>query len=93
MPRDELPEFMRALEAYDGDPRTAIALRIIVSTFVRTTELRAARWDEFKDLDSSEVLWRIPPERMKARFEHLVPLSRQTVAALKELRALPGYDF
>lgn len=90
MPRDELPAFLRGLALYDGDPRTALALRLIVLTMVRTTELRAARWEEFERLDGREPLWRIPAERMKARFEHLVPLSSQAVAALAELRALPG---
>lgn len=90
MPRDELPGFLRTLDAYDGDPRTALALRLIVLTMVRTTELRAARWEEFEHLDGREPLWRIPAERMKARFEHLVPLSSQVVAALAALRALPG---
>lgn len=90
MPRDELPGFLRGLGTYDGDPRTALALRLIVLTMVRTTELRAARWEEFEHLDGREPLWRIPAERMKARFEHLVPLSSQAVAALAELRALPG---
>ena len=90
MPRDELPGFLRGLDAYDGDPRTALALRLIVLTMVRTTELRAARWEEFEHLDGDDPLWRIPAERMKARFEHLVPLSKQAVLALEELRALPG---
>lgn len=90
MPRDELPAFLQALHSYDGDPRTAIALRLIVLTMVRTTEMRAASWAEFERLDGREPLWRIPAERMKMRFEHLVPLSRQTVDALQELRTLPG---
>jgi integrase len=92
MPRDDMPAFLRALDSYDGDPRTAFALRIVVLTFVRTTELRAARWEEFEGIDGREPLWRIPAGRMKARFEHLVPLSRQAVATLKDLRALPGAD-
>lgn len=90
MPRAELPAFLQALDSYDGDARTALALRLIVLTMVRTTELRAARWSEFEHLDGAEPLWRIPAERMKARFEHLVPLPTQAVAALRELRALPG---
>ncbi len=90
MPRDELPGFLRGLDAYDGDPRTALALRLIVLTMVRTSELRAARWEEFEHLDGRDPLWRIPAERMKARFEHLVPLSKQVVLSLEELRALPG---
>lgn len=90
MPREYLPSFLRSLESYDGDPRTAIALRLVVQTMVRTTELRAARWVEFENLDGREPLWRIPAERMKARFEHLVPLSTQSLAVLRELRGLPG---
>lgn len=92
MPREDLPTFLRALDSYDGDPRTAIALRLIVLTMTRTTELRAAQWSEFENLDGSEPLWRIPAARMKMRTEHLVPLQPQAVAALQELRALPGAD-
>ncbi|MFG1210407.1 tyrosine-type recombinase/integrase [Xanthobacter flavus] len=93
MPREELPDFLRAVAAYDGDPRTALALKLMLLTFVRTSELRAARWAEFEGLNGEEgvePLWRIPPDRMKMRFEHLVPLSRQAVAVLRELRPLSG---
>jgi len=48
-----------------------------VLTFVRSRELRGARWDEF-DLDRAE--WRIPAARMKITAEHIVPLSRQAIA-------------
>lgn len=90
MPREDLPSFLRALNNYDGDPRTAIALRLIVLTMTRTTEMRAAQWSEFENLDGTEPLWRIPADRMKMKTEHLVPLPSQAVAALQELRALPG---
>lgn len=90
MPREDLPTFLRALNTYDGDPRTAIALRLIVLTMTRTTELRAAQWSEFENLDGSDPLWRIPAVRMKMKTEHLVPLQPQAVAALAELRAMPG---
>jgi integrase len=86
----EVPNFLSALEAYDGDPRTRLALRLMILTFARTTELRAARWSEFENLDETEPLWRIPAERTKTRRAHLVPLSRQVVAVLRELRVLPG---
>ncbi|MFG1306004.1 integrase arm-type DNA-binding domain-containing protein [Xanthobacter autotrophicus] len=90
LPREDLPDFLKALDAYDGEPMTKLALKLMVLTFVRTTELRAARWSEFEGLDGPEPLWRIPPERMKMRFEHLVPLSPQAVAVLQELRPLAG---
>jgi len=92
MPLDELAIFLKALEAYDGDQRTRLALRLMVLTFARTTELRAARWSEIENLDDNAPLWRIPAERMKMKREHIVPLAPQAVAVLRELRALPGSD-
>ena len=90
MTLNEVPNFLTALEAYDGDPRTRLALRLMVLTFARTTELRAARWSEFEKLDEDEPLWRIPVDRMKMKREHIVPLSPQAVTVLRELRKLPG---
>lgn len=84
----EMAEFMGKLAALDGRPLTRLALRLTLLTFVRTSETRFALWSEFEDLDGPEPLWRIPAERMKMRHEHLVPLSRQAVATLEELRAL-----
>jgi integrase len=88
----ELPRFLRALEAYDGDLRTRLALKLVVLTFARTTELRAARWSEFERVDGEEALWRIPAQRMKMKLEHIVPLAPQTLTVLKELRSLPGLE-
>jgi integrase len=87
---DEVPNFLRSLEAYDGDPRTRNALRLAVLTFVRTAELRAARWSEFENLEGNDPVWRIPAERMKMKREHIVPLAPQAIAVLQELRALSG---
>jgi integrase len=92
VPTDQLPNFLKGLVAYDGDARTRLALRLIVLTFVRTTELRGARWSEIEHLEGDDPLWRIPAERMKMKREHLVPLAPQVVTALRELRALPGSD-
>ena len=88
--REDLPGFLAALDSYDGEPRTRLALKLIVLTFVRTSELRAAEWKEFERLDGDEPMWRIPAARMKMRFEHLVPLAPQTVAVLQALRPLCG---
>jgi integrase len=92
MPLDELPNFLKALETYDGDDRTRLALKLMVFTFVRTTELRAARWREIENIESIEPLWRIPAERMKMKFEHIVPLAPQSLALLRELRSLSNSD-
>ena len=90
MSLNDVPAFLNAVAAYDGDPRTCLALRLVVLTFVRTTELRAAQWSEFEGLDGDEPLWRIPAERMKMKHEHIVPLAPQAVAVLRKLRELPG---
>jgi integrase len=92
IPFDEVPAFLRALGAYNGEARTRLALRLMVLTFVRTTELRGARWSEIENLEGNEPLWRIPATRVKMRHEHIVPLAPQAVAVLRELRALPGSD-
>ncbi|MDQ3730746.1 MAG: integrase arm-type DNA-binding domain-containing protein, partial [Pseudomonadota bacterium] len=88
--RPELPEFLARLQAYDGRPETRQALQLVVLTFVRSHELRGAKWDEF-DFDRAE--WRIPASRMKITAEHIVPLSRQAIAILEALKPLTGrYD-
>lgn len=84
----ELPEFFEKLEAYDGDPQTKLALRFLILTFVRTGELRGARWEE---IDFAKAEWRIPAERMKMREQHIVPLCKQALAILEELNTISGY--
>lgn len=87
----DLPAFLKKLAAYDGEFEgekvTRLALQLLLLTFVRTGELRAADWSEF-DLDAAE--WRIPAERMKMREPHIVPLSKQALAVLKQLKELTG---
>lgn len=85
--RYQIAHFVTALESYGGYRTTVIALRLLLLTFVRTVELRAARWEEI-DVDRAE--WRIPAERMKKREPHFVPLSRQAVELLRELHTFTG---
>lgn len=80
-------ELLRALEGYQGSLVTRCALRLAPLVFVRPGELRRAEWAEI-DLEAGE--WRIPAEKMKARVEHIVPLSRQAVAVLREVQPLTG---
>lgn len=82
-------ELMRAIDGYIGHPVTHAALRLAPLVFVRPGELRAAEWSEF-DLDAKEPTWRIPGQRMKMGEPHLVPLSTQAVAVLRELGPLTG---
>lgn len=85
--RTEITLFYQALEEHGGYRTTVIALRLLLLTFVRTGELRAAEWSEF-DFDTAE--WRIPRSRMKMDEEHIVPLSRQSLDFLKELHQFSG---
>jgi integrase len=90
LPGTEMIQFMGNLERYDGDIVTRLALKLIVLTFVRTSELRFARWIEFEGLEGAEPLWRIPEARMKMRRPHLVPLAPQAVEVLQKLKKLTG---
>ncbi len=78
---------MRALDGYQGHFATRCALQLSPLVFVRPGELRAAEWAEI-DLDGGE--WRIPASRMKMGNAHIVPLSQQAVAILRELQPLTG---
>jgi len=80
-------ELMRAIAGYRGDVSTEFALRLLPLTFVRPGELRLAEWPEF-NLKAAE--WRIPAARMKMRELHVVPLSSQALALLKDLQVLTG---
>lgn len=82
---EELPGLLEAIHGYRGRITTKLGLMILLHTFVRPGELRCAQWSEF-DLDHH--LWRIPAARMKMRRVHLVPLSPEVVALLRELRTL-----
>lgn len=80
-------ELLRAIDGYQGYLVTKAALRLAPLVFVRPGELRQAEW---KEIDFDRAEWNIPAERMKMREPHLVPLSRQAVEILKEVRALTG---
>lgn len=84
----DLPEFLTKLDAYDGSSQTKLALRLLLLTFVRTNELRGAQWTE---IDWNKAEWRIPAERMKMKELHIVPLSKQTIAVLRELEQQTGH--
>lgn len=83
----QLGHFMRHLDQYEGDIQTRLAIELIVYTFVRSGELRQAEWSEF---DFDKALWTIPAEHMKMKDPHLVPLSKQAIAVLEQLKELNG---
>ncbi len=83
----QIPDFLRKVRTYHGNPIVRLALQFLMLTFVRPGELRGARWEE---IDEKAALWIIPAERMKMNREHIVPLSRQALAILAEIRKISG---
>jgi integrase len=87
---DDVPALLQAIAKYEdigGERQTGLALRLLALTFVRTGELIGATWDEF---DLEGATWIVPAERMKMKTEHVVPLSRQAVELLRELKEMAG---
>lgn len=78
---------LRAIDEFEGQPTTQAALRLAAHVFARPGELRHAEWTEF-DLDAA--LWSIPAEKMKMRRPHRVPLSRQSLAIVRDLKQITG---
>lgn len=93
------PELLQRIDSYTGRPLTRLAVELTLLVFIRSSELRFARWSEI-DFDTS--MWTIPAEReaiegmkhsqrgSKMRTPHLVPLSRQALAILKQVHKLSG---
>ena len=84
---DKVGELMRAIDGYQGNLITRCALQMAPLTFVRPGELRHAEWEE---INIDEAVWKIPAEKMKMRSVHIVPLSKQAIAVLDEIKALTG---
>ncbi|MGH8151866.1 MAG: tyrosine-type recombinase/integrase [Rhodanobacteraceae bacterium] len=84
---DKVGGLLRAIYAFTGTLQVACALKLAPLVFVRPGELRHAEWAEF-NLDAAE--WNIPADKMKMREPHLVPLSTQAVAILRDLWPLTG---
>lgn len=99
LPLDRLPELLQRCEADTGRPLTRLAVSLTLLVFIRSSELRYARWSE---IDSARSMWTIPGERVpiegvknshrgaKMGTPHLVPLSRQALAVLEQTRQLSG---
>lgn len=99
LPLEQLPELLKRIDTYKGKGITQIAVQLTLLTFIRSSELRFARWSEVNFKNS---LWTIPAERQaldgvkysgrgsKMKTPHLVPLSKQAVVLLKKLHAISG---
>ena len=94
-----LSELIRRIDGYTGRPMTRLAVELTLLIFIRSSELRFARWSE---IDFETSMWTIPAERetiegvkhsqrgSKMRTPHLVPLSQQALAILKHVHKLSG---
>ena len=78
---------LRAIDGYEGQAATRLALRLAPHVFVRPGELRHAEWSE---IDFDKAVWCIPAGKMKMKRPHMVPLSRQALAILREAKNLAG---
>lgn len=99
LPLAEIPILLERLAAYQGRFLTRLAVEVTLLTFVRSSELRFARWPE---IDFDGALWTIPGTRepiegvkhsergAKMKTDHLVPLSKQALAAFRSIQELTG---
>ncbi len=99
LPLDRLPELLSGIDAYKGRALTRLALSLTLLVFIRSSELRFARWPE---IDFDRSLWTVAGVReaiadvkhshrgSKMGTPHLVPLSRQATATLEAVRLLTG---
>ena len=85
-----LGRLLRAIDAYRGTAVVSAALRLAPHLFVRPRELRHAEWDEVDFDHTTGPLWAIPGEKMKGGRPHIVPLSEQAEAILRELQPVTG---
>jgi integrase len=90
---DELPGFLRALDAYEGSELVKSCARLALWTANRPGVTRTLRWDE---LDLEAALWTIQKgrEAMKRGYFHLTPLPTQAIEMLRELQRVTGkFDY
>ncbi len=93
MPFSEVPALIAKLQSRNGFAASHLLLEFLILTAVRTSEVLGAKWDE---IDLAAAVWTIPPERMKAKREHRVPLTARGIEILKlarEISPLSDYVF
>ena len=89
VPPSEVAGVLAAVDASRAHASTKLAFEFLVLTAARSGEVRGARWDE---MDVGTAVWTVPPERMKLRLTHRVPLSSQALALLDRARELGNRD-
>ena len=86
---ERLPALLRAINGYEGHPRTRLALHLMSLVFLRTSELIETPLAEVENI-GADGRWHIPAQRMKVPAPHVVPLSRQARAVLDALIGMAG---
>lgn len=89
LPYSEVAEFIIRLRAGQSDVATKHAFELLILTAARTVEVRLATWSEFS---LASKLWTLPPQRMKADREHVVPLTPRAIEILVERRKNLAHD-
>ncbi|HFP5816346.1 TPA: tyrosine-type recombinase/integrase [Escherichia coli] len=100
LPLERLPELLERIGAYhQGRELTRHAVLLMLHVFIRSSELRFARWSE---INFTNRVWTIPATRepiigvrysgrgAKMRMPHIVPLSEQSIAILKQIKDITG---
>jgi len=91
----QFPGFLKELNKYDtpkynGHTLTKLAFKLLILTFVRSGEIRGAKWEE---VDFDKAQWRIPASRMKMKTPHIVPLAKQSLDILKQVKKISGHNY
>lgn len=83
----DMPHFFESLGKSTSSPLVILAIKLLILTCLRSSELRYAEWKEF-DFESKQ--WKLPAERMKMNREHIVPLTEQMITILNEAKKYSG---
>lgn len=86
--KEDIGQFLRDLSGYERNFQTVAAFRLMWMTLCRPSEATGARWSE---INLEDATWTIPAERMKKRKEHKVPLPRQAVQLLQDIKGVTGH--
>jgi integrase len=87
MPYPDVPAFVARLRSGSEGEIARLAFEFLIFTASRTGEVLGARWDEF---DDSQAIWTVPPERMKAKREHRVPITKRGLEIITRCKLLAG---
>ncbi|MGP9692640.1 tyrosine-type recombinase/integrase [Psychrobacter sp. AOP30-A2-5] len=87
----ELPKLLQDIEGYHGHDQTRLGMKFLAYSFCRTIELRMMKWEH---IDFPNRLWRVDIDNLKIARKHVVPLSDQMLAVLKEMKSITGqYEY